>query len=69
MLPQPTLKKMAEDVKNLELEDLFDLLMQSTRELIGLENTENKEEYEAKIQEVKLLQRIIGSKNADHKPG
>jgi hypothetical protein len=55
--------------RNLTIEDLFDLLMQSTRELIELTNSEHTEEYEAKTKEVKLLQKAIVEKRAQFHPG
>jgi hypothetical protein len=55
-----------DDIKNLELSDLYDMLLLSTKELIELSHSGSENEYEAKRQEVRLLQRIIDAKRAKH---
>ena len=61
---------MTEDHLNkLDTENLFDLMMQSTRELIALTHSEHTKEYEDKREEVQLLQRIIVKRRAEFRPG
>jgi hypothetical protein len=61
---------MTEDsLRKLSLGELLDLLMQSTKELVGYSHNQSKTEYESKRQEVELLQRIIVEKQAEFRPG
>ena len=56
---------MTEDaLRRLSLNELLDLLMQSTKELLHHFHNGSKKEYESKRQEVQLLQRIIVEKQA-----
>lgn len=61
---------MTEDtLEELPIDALFDLLMQSTKELMDMLHKEGITPYEAKKAEVQLLQKIIVAKRADEKPG
>ena len=57
------------DLNKIPIDDLFDLLMKSTKELTDLNYKENEIEHEAKKEEVQLLQRIIVAKRAELQPG
>ena len=57
------------DLNKLPINELFDLLMKSTKELIDFNCTENLIEHEAKKEEVQLIQRIIVAKRAEFLPG
>ena len=56
------------DLDNLSLDDLFDLLMKSTRELIDFNCEQNEIGYAEKKEEVQLIQRFIVSKRAEFPP-
>ena len=56
------------DLNKLPINELFDLLMKSTKELIDFNCTENEIEYEAKKNEVQLIQRFIVAKRAGFPP-
>jgi hypothetical protein len=52
----------------LSIDELFDLLMKSTKELIDLNCDQNAIGYEAKKEEVQLIQRFIIAKRAEFPP-
>jgi len=56
------------DLNKLCIDELFDLLMISTKELTDFNSTQNEIEHEAKKEEVQLLQRIIVAKRAEFSP-
>lgn len=56
------------DLYNLSIDELFDLLMKSTRELIDFNCERHEVEYEEKKNEVQLIQRIIVKKRAEFPP-
>jgi hypothetical protein len=61
---------MTEDtLEEFPIDALFDLLMQSTKELIDLMYKENITAFDAKKAEVVLLQKIIVAKRAEFPPG
>ena len=61
---------MTEDNLNkLCIDELFNLLMKSTKELTDFKSTQNEIEHDAKKNEVQLLQRIIVAKRAEFSPG
>ena len=53
----------------MDINDLFDLLMQTTKELLELTPKEFTTEYQIKKEEVQLLQKIIVAKRAEFRPG
>jgi len=60
---------MTEDELNkIPINDLFDLMIKSTKELIDFDCEQHKLEYEEKKSEVQLLQRIITAKRAEFPP-
>lgn len=56
------------NLHSLCLDELFDLLIQSTKELMNFNSEENEIEYEDKRGEVQLIQRFIVSKRAEFPP-
>jgi hypothetical protein len=56
-------------LKKIHINDLYNLLMKSTTELIALTHTESTEEYEAKKNEVELIQRVLIARRAEVRPG
>ena len=56
------------NLHNLCLDELFELLMQSTKQLLDFSGKENEIEYEDKRNEVQLIQRFIVSKRAEFPP-
>lgn len=56
------------DLYKLPIDELFDLLMKSTKELIDFHCTEHELEYEEKKKEVQLIQRFIVAKRAGFHP-
>jgi phosphorylcholine metabolism protein LicD len=61
---------MIEDsAKNIDINDLFDMLMKSTKELVELIPKEHTTEYQIKKEQVQLLQRIIIQKRSEFRPG
>ena len=56
------------DLNKLSIDELFDLLMLRTRELVDLSHTPNKKDYDNKTTEVQLIQRIIVEKRAEFPP-
>ena len=57
------------DLYKLPIDELFDLLMKETRELVDLTHSPNKIDYDNKTDEVKLIQRVIVAKRAEFPPG
>jgi predicted transcriptional regulator len=58
-----------ESLKRLSLDELMDLLMQSTKELVDMIHKEDKAALEAKKKQVQLLQQAIVAKRAEFPPG
>ena len=57
-----------DDLHKLSLDELFDLMMKSTRELIGFDCVKNEIGYAEKKEEVQLIQRYIVEKRAEFRP-
>ena len=51
------------DTRKLEINDLFELMVKCTKELVALSNSANTDAFDEKKREVELLQRIIVTKN------
>ena len=56
------------NLHNLCVDELLDLLIQSTKELMDFNGEENEIEYEEKRNEVQLIQSFIVSKRAEFPP-
>ena len=56
------------DINKMPINDLFDLLMKSTQELIDFNCEQHQVEYDEKKSEVQLIQRIIVAKRAEFPP-
>lgn len=56
------------DLHKLSLDELFDVLMKSTEELIYFNCTEHELGYKEKKEEVQLIQRFIVAKRAEFPP-
>jgi len=57
------------DLHKLSIDALLDLLMKNTKELIEFNCEKNEIEYEARKNELQLIQRFIVSKRAEYSPG
>ena len=57
-----------QDLNKLPIDDLFDIMMKSTSDLIALTHLGHIPEFEAKKKELQLIQRIIVAKRAAVKP-
>ena len=61
---------MTEDVLyKLPIDELLDLMMKNTKELVELTHTLNKTDYNEKTKKLQLIQRIIIAKKAEISPG
>ena len=61
---------MTEDFLNsLSIDELFNVMMESTTELEDMINRESETKIEAKRKEVQLIQRFIVAKKAQFRPG
>ena len=56
------------DLNKLSIDELFDVLMTSTRELIALVREKNTIRYEAVKKEVQFIQNVIVAKRAAFQP-
>ena len=57
-----------DDLHKLSLDELFDLMMKSTKELIDFNCGKNEIGYAQKKEEVQLIQRFIVAKRAEFRP-
>ena len=57
-----------DDLNKLSINELFDLMVIKTQDLIAFNNIKNEIEHESKKEELKLIQRTIVARRADFPP-
>jgi hypothetical protein len=58
-----------QELNNLPIDELFDLMIKRTSELIALTHSGHTPEFDATKKELQLIQRIIVEKRAEFRPG
>ena len=56
------------DLNKIPINDLFDLMIKKTQELIDFNTLKNEIEHEAKKEELQLIQRVIIAKTTEFSP-